>query len=177
LLVIRRPLAATLVRVFKEKNVPLFVKPAVQAPMRVLMGANMPAVLIELAFMSNGADEALLGNADWQAGIVDGVLAALTELRRGGPGGVPTAMTTGMKVAIGSGVLLLAGGLWLVTLVPGWLSHEPGAAAPASSRRGAKRTDGSRRRCSTSLTMAPNSCRPRGKCRTAPRRPNKRARF
>jgi len=80
---------ATLVRVFKEKNVPLFVKPAVRAPMRVLMGANMPAVLIELAFMSNGADEALLGNADWQAGIVDGVLAALTELRRGGPGGVP----------------------------------------------------------------------------------------
>jgi len=42
-------------------------------------------------------------------------------------------MTTGMKAAIGSGVLLLAGGLWLVTLVPGWLSHEPGAAAPASS--------------------------------------------
>ncbi|HEX5070687.1 MAG TPA: GerMN domain-containing protein [Vicinamibacterales bacterium] len=32
-----------------------------------------------------------------------------------------------MKVAIGSGVVLLAGGLWLVTLVPGWLSHEPGS--------------------------------------------------
>lgn len=80
---------ATLVRLFKDKNVPLFVKPAVQAPMRVLMGANMPAVLIELAFMSNTGDEALLGNAEWQAGIVDGILAALAELRRGGPGGVP----------------------------------------------------------------------------------------
>jgi N-acetylmuramoyl-L-alanine amidase len=79
-------LGAALVRLFTEKNVPLFAKPAVQAPMRVLMGANMPAVLIELAFMSNAADEALLGNPDWQAGIIEGVLAALTELRRGGLG-------------------------------------------------------------------------------------------
>jgi spore germination protein GerM len=37
-------------------------------------------------------------------------------------------MTRGMKFAIGSGVLLLAAGLWLVTLVPGWLSHAPGSA-------------------------------------------------
>lgn len=40
-------------------------------------------------------------------------------------------MTRGMKFAIGGGVLLLAGGLWLVTFVPGWLSRAPGNTTPA----------------------------------------------
>ena len=42
-------------------------------------------------------------------------------------------MTRGLKFGIGAGVVLLAGGLWLVTLVPGWLSHEPGTAPATSS--------------------------------------------
>ncbi|HEX5070688.1 MAG TPA: N-acetylmuramoyl-L-alanine amidase [Vicinamibacterales bacterium] len=75
--------ASALVRFFGEKNVPLFVKPAVQAPMRVLMGANMPAVLIEIGFLSNADDERAMATPEWQAGIVDGVLAAITDLRRG----------------------------------------------------------------------------------------------
>jgi spore germination protein GerM len=32
---------------------------------------------------------------------------------------------------VGAGVLLLAGGLWLVTLIPGWLSPAPGTSTPA----------------------------------------------
>jgi len=55
--------AASIVRFFGEKNIPLFVKPSVQAPMRVLMGANMPAVLIELGFMSNADDEKAITDA------------------------------------------------------------------------------------------------------------------
>jgi spore germination protein GerM len=39
----------------------------------------------------------------------------------GGPGG------RGLKIAIAIGVVLLAGGLWLVTLIPGWLARDPTA--------------------------------------------------
>jgi N-acetylmuramoyl-L-alanine amidase len=89
--------AASIVRFFGEKNIPLFVKPSVQAPMRVLMGANMPAVLIELGFMSNADDEKAMTNADWQAGIVDGVLAVLTDLRRGPGAGAPNDSGNGFR--------------------------------------------------------------------------------
>jgi len=46
--------------------------------------------------------------------------------------------TRGLKIAIAAGVVLLGGGLWLVTLVPGWVSRNPlesPAASPASSAR------------------------------------------
>jgi spore germination protein GerM len=45
----------------------------------------------------------------------------------------PRGSHRGLKLAIGGGVLLLAVGLWLVTLVPGWLSHGSGNAPPAAS--------------------------------------------
>jgi hypothetical protein len=37
----------------------------------------------------------------------------------------------GLNIAIGVGIVLLGAGLWLVTLVPGWLSREPGASVSA----------------------------------------------
>ena len=37
----------------------------------------------------------------------------------------------GLRVAIGVGVALLALGLWLVTLVPGWISRNPATQTPA----------------------------------------------
>ena len=46
--------------------------------------------------------------------------------------------TRGLKIAIAAGVVLLGGGLWLVTLVPGWVSRNPlesPEASPASSAR------------------------------------------
>jgi len=39
----------------------------------------------------------------------------------------------GLKIAIGAGGVLLAAGLWLVTLIPGWLLREPAAEAPAAT--------------------------------------------
>src|SRR5262245_29312552 len=39
--------------------------------------------------------------------------------------------TRGLKIAIGAGILLLGGGLWLVTLVPGWVSHNPALESPS----------------------------------------------
>ena len=47
--------------------------------------------------------------------------------------------TRGLKIAIGSGVLLLCVGLYLVTFVPGWVSRNPGQedaeTAPSTSAR------------------------------------------
>jgi N-acetylmuramoyl-L-alanine amidase len=37
-----------------EEKVALYSRATVTAPLRVLAGANMPAVLIELGFLSNG---------------------------------------------------------------------------------------------------------------------------
>lgn len=76
-------LAAALVQHLGEKSVPLHPRPLEQAPLRVLVGANMPAVLIEMGFLTNGEDEAGLGNADRQAAIVEAILATISELRGG----------------------------------------------------------------------------------------------
>ena len=82
-------LAGILVQQFGDRSVPLHGKPAVTAPMRVLVGANMPAVLIELGFLSNADDEKALTNADRQGAIVDSIVAAITEVRRGIPAAEP----------------------------------------------------------------------------------------
>jgi len=86
-------LGAVLTRQFAEKSVPLHVRPATQAPMRILMGAYMPAVLLELGFLSNPEDEKALASVEWQTLMIESVLATLTELRRGIPAGSPAPET------------------------------------------------------------------------------------
>jgi len=76
-------LAAALVQHLGEKEVPLHPRPLTQAPLRVLVGANMPAVLIEMGFLTNNEDEAVLTNPDRQAAIVEAILATISELRSG----------------------------------------------------------------------------------------------
>ena len=44
----------------------------------------------------------------------------------------PAPWGRGLKIAIGIGVVLLGAGLWLVTLIPGWLARDPTAVAPAA---------------------------------------------
>jgi N-acetylmuramoyl-L-alanine amidase len=82
-------LGAVLTRHFAERSVLLSAKPAIQGPMRILMGANMPAVLIELGFLSNAEDEKALGSVEWQSSVIDGIVAALSEVRRGLPASAP----------------------------------------------------------------------------------------
>jgi N-acetylmuramoyl-L-alanine amidase len=70
-----------------------------QAPFRVLVGANMPAVLVELGFISNPEEEKLLGAHAYQLRLVDGLVDAVgryraqLEARRPGtaPGTAPAA--------------------------------------------------------------------------------------
>jgi len=82
-------LAGVLVQQFGERHVPLHIKPAVTAPMRVLVGANMPAVLIELGFLSNKDDEKALTTAESQTSLIDSIVAAVADVRRGIPSAEP----------------------------------------------------------------------------------------
>jgi N-acetylmuramoyl-L-alanine amidase len=52
-----------------------------QAPFRVLVGANMPAVLVELGFISNPEEEKLLGAHAYQLRLVDALVDAVGRYR------------------------------------------------------------------------------------------------
>ena len=49
----------------------------------VLLGARMPAVLVETAFISNRAEEQRLARAAYQDEVADGVARAVVDFARG----------------------------------------------------------------------------------------------
>jgi N-acetylmuramoyl-L-alanine amidase len=50
-----------------------------QAPFRVLVGATMPAVLVEVAFISNGTEEKKLKSPEFQQAVADAVARAVAR--------------------------------------------------------------------------------------------------
>ncbi|NLC70207.1 MAG: AMIN domain-containing protein [Desulfuromonadaceae bacterium] len=48
-----------------------------QGPFHVLLGANMPSILVEVAFISNPKDESLLQTSKYQQGVVEGIVAGV----------------------------------------------------------------------------------------------------
>ena len=50
-----------------------------QAPFRVLVGATMPAVLVEVAFISNGEEEKRLKSPEFQQAVADAVARAVAR--------------------------------------------------------------------------------------------------
>lgn len=50
-----------------------------QAPFRVLMGATMPAVLVEVGFISNAEEEELFRSSGYRARVVSAITAAVEE--------------------------------------------------------------------------------------------------
>ena len=59
------------------RRVLLSPRPAQQAPLRVLVGANMPAVLLELGSISDPEAEERLTSAVFQADVVDAIVAGI----------------------------------------------------------------------------------------------------
>ncbi|HET8646336.1 MAG TPA: N-acetylmuramoyl-L-alanine amidase, partial [Vicinamibacteria bacterium] len=53
-----------------------------QAPFRVLVGASMPAVLVEVAFISNSDEEKLLGSDAYQAKIVSALVRGVARYQQ-----------------------------------------------------------------------------------------------
>ena len=82
-----------------------------QAPFKVLVGATMPAALVEVAFISNPDEESKLKNEDFQNTVVDALTHAVErykteyETRMGittKPAVAPAANATAAKRAGGT---------------------------------------------------------------------------
>ncbi|HSC29370.1 MAG TPA: N-acetylmuramoyl-L-alanine amidase [Vicinamibacterales bacterium] len=97
---------AQLVETALRARVPMSPRAIQQAPFRVLVGANMPAVLVEMGFITNPDQERQLASDTFQTSfvqaLVDGIVryrdarsgapagsAASASARPGGPGGRP----------------------------------------------------------------------------------------
>ena len=50
-----------------------------QAPFRVLMGATMPAVLVEVGFINNPAEEKLMNDSDYQMKIARAIFKSVQK--------------------------------------------------------------------------------------------------
>jgi N-acetylmuramoyl-L-alanine amidase len=64
-----------------SRRVPMSPRGLQQAPFRVLVGANMPAVVVEMGFISNPDQEAQLTSATFQSAIVSGLLQGIIRYR------------------------------------------------------------------------------------------------
>jgi N-acetylmuramoyl-L-alanine amidase len=52
-----------------------------QAPFRVLVGANMPSVLVEMGYLSNPEQEAQIAGGAFQDSIAEALFDALVKFR------------------------------------------------------------------------------------------------
>jgi len=64
-----------------RQRVPMSPRAIQQAPFRVLVGANMPAVLVEMGFMTNPGQEKQLQSDDFQNLIVQALVESITRFR------------------------------------------------------------------------------------------------
>ena len=64
-----------------EKRGPMGPRPLQQAPMRVLSGANMPAALVEIGYLTSADQERSIQSADVQGGLVQGIYDAIVRFR------------------------------------------------------------------------------------------------
>ncbi len=72
--------ARTLAEELRER-VPMSPRGVQQAPLRVLVGANMPAALVEMGFISNPGQEIQLASPAFQDAFVDAVLQGIIRFR------------------------------------------------------------------------------------------------
>ena len=77
-------LAATAVRHLSAQNVPLFARATEAAPLVGLAGINMPAILVEMGFLSNPDDERALTSGDLAGSLVEALVDTIGEVRNSG---------------------------------------------------------------------------------------------
>src|SRR5262249_51315172 len=73
-------LAAILQQQFRSR-VPLAVRPVESAPLRVLESANMPAVLVEMGYLTKAGQAELLGSSRFQNTLVQAPFEGIVRFR------------------------------------------------------------------------------------------------
>jgi N-acetylmuramoyl-L-alanine amidase len=69
-----------------QNHVPLGPRPLEHAPLRVLESANMPAVLVETAYLTNPGQEKQLASEGFQQALVEAIVDTVVRFRTGGAG-------------------------------------------------------------------------------------------
>jgi N-acetylmuramoyl-L-alanine amidase len=64
-----------------RRRVPMSPRPVQRAGMRVLTGANMPAALVEMAYLTNGEQASKAKSDDFRNGVADAVYEAVARFR------------------------------------------------------------------------------------------------
>ena len=64
-----------------QRQVPMSGHPVRQAPMRLLAAANMPAALVEVAYLTNPQQEARLKTDDFKITVAQAVFSAIVRFR------------------------------------------------------------------------------------------------
>jgi N-acetylmuramoyl-L-alanine amidase len=72
---------ATMLEDRMRSRVPLSAQPIGRAPLAVLESANMPAVLVEMGFLSNADQERQLAGGEFQAALVQAITEAIIRYR------------------------------------------------------------------------------------------------
>jgi N-acetylmuramoyl-L-alanine amidase len=72
---------ASLIEEELRKRITMSPRAIQQAPFRVLVGANMPAALVEMGFITNPDEERLLTSDAHQSGIVQALVDAIVRFR------------------------------------------------------------------------------------------------
>jgi N-acetylmuramoyl-L-alanine amidase len=83
--------ARALVRELQDREIPLLATEPGYLPLRPLVSANMPALMLEIGFLSNRDEETALNRADRSGATIEAVLATIETLRRGIPPPLPAA--------------------------------------------------------------------------------------
>jgi N-acetylmuramoyl-L-alanine amidase len=72
---------ARLIEAALRERVPMSPRAIQQAPFRVLVGANMPAVLVEMGFITNPEQEKQLASDAFQSSIVQALVDSIVRFR------------------------------------------------------------------------------------------------
>jgi N-acetylmuramoyl-L-alanine amidase len=73
--------AARLIAVELQRSVPVAEPAVIHAPFRVIESANMPAVVIELGYLSNPDQEAQLATGEFQTTVAQAIMEAVVRFR------------------------------------------------------------------------------------------------
>lgn len=86
---------ARLVEGEMRSRVPMSPRAIQQAPFRVLVGANMPAVLVETGFITNPTEEKRLNSPEYQSQLVNALVNAIVRFKAATDGGSATTAAAG----------------------------------------------------------------------------------